>query len=68
MKKLISETDGYRIYASITSVPNPEGYKMLEVTSQWDTAKNPEEEQVRFKALLSPTAIQAYQQLFNEVV
>ena len=32
MKKLISETDGYRVYAAITSVPNPEGYKMLEVT------------------------------------
>jgi hypothetical protein len=39
---------------------------MLEVTSQWDTAKNPEEEQTRFKALLSPDAVKAYQQLFNE--
>jgi hypothetical protein len=68
MKKLISETDGYRVYASVTSVPHPEGYKMLEVTSQWDTAKNPEEEQTRFKALLSPTTLQAYQQLFNEAV
>jgi hypothetical protein len=68
MKTLISETDGYRVYASITSVPNPQGYKMLEVTSQWDTAKNPEEEQVRFKALLSPEAVKSYQQLFNEAV
>ena len=68
MKKLISETDGYRVYAAITSVPHPEGYKMLEVTTQWDTAKNPEEEQTRFKALLSPAAVQAYQQLFNEAV
>jgi len=67
MKKLISETDGYRVYASVTPVPHPEGYKMLEVTSQWDTAKNPNEEQTRFKALLSPTALQAYQNLFNNV-
>jgi hypothetical protein len=67
MKKLISETDGYRVYASVTPVPHPEGYKMLEVTSQWDTAKNPEEEQTRFKALLSPAALQAYQNLFNNI-
>jgi hypothetical protein len=40
---------------------------MLEVTSQWDTAKNPEEEQTRFKALLSPAALQAYQNLFNNI-
>ena len=68
MKKLISETDGYRVYAAIISVPHPEGYKMLEVTTQWDTAKNPEEEQTRFKALLSPDALRVYQQLFNEAV
>jgi hypothetical protein len=67
MKKLISETDGYRVYASVTPVPHPEGYKMLEVTSQWDTAKNPGEEQTRFKALLSPAALQEYQNLFNNV-
>lgn len=67
MKKLISETDGYRVYAAITSVPHPEGYKMLTITSQWDTAKNPEEEQTRFKTLLSPTALAAYKNLFDTV-
>lgn len=67
MKKLISETDGYRVYASITPVPHPDGYKMLEVTSQWDTAKNPKEEQTRFKTLLSPTALAAYKNLFNDI-
>jgi hypothetical protein len=67
MKKLISETDGYRVYAAITSVPHPEGYKMLEVTSQWDTAKNPKEEQVRYKTLLSPDALAAYKSLFDNV-
>ena len=67
MKKLISETDGYRVYAAITSVPHPAGYKILEVTSQWDTAKNPEEEQVRYKTLLSPDALAAYKSLFDNV-
>lgn len=67
MKKLISETDGYRVYATVTNVPHPEGYKMLTVTSQWDTAKNPKEEQTRYKTLLSPDALAAYKHLFNNI-
>lgn len=69
MKKLISETDdGYRIYASLSQISNPNGYYVLKVTSQWDNAKNPEAEQTTVNALLSPDALRAYQQLFTEAV
>ena len=68
MKKLISETDGYRVFADLSAVPDPNGYFMLKVSSQWDNAKNPEEEQTRFTALLSPDAVRAYQQLFTQAI
>jgi hypothetical protein len=67
MKKLITETqDGYRVYADLFSVPDPSGYTMLKITTQWDNAKNPEDEQVKFTQLLSPTALENLYQLLKD--
>jgi hypothetical protein len=38
-------------------VQNPQGYYSLKITSQWETAKDPEAEQTRFTMLLSPDAL-----------
>jgi hypothetical protein len=57
MKMELSNVDGYHTYAYFESVDHPDGYYSLRITSQWETAKNPEAEQVRFTTLLSPDAL-----------
>jgi hypothetical protein len=67
MKLKISETDGYLVWAELQKIETPAGYYSLRVTSQWHTAKDPEAEQVRFTAVLSPSAAQQYHELFSMV-
>jgi len=67
MKLQISETDGYSVWAELREIETPAGYYSLRVTSQWLTAKDPEAEQVRFTAVLSPSAAQQYHELFSTV-
>ena len=57
MKIKLSNVDGYHTYGHFEPVQNPEGYCNLKITSQWETAKDPEAEQVRFSILLSPEAL-----------
>ena len=57
MKIELSNVDGYRTYGYFESVNHPAGYHSLRITSQWETAKDPEAEQVRFTMLLSPDAL-----------
>ena len=57
MKIQLSNVDGYHTYAYFESVNHPEGYYSLRITSQWETAKNPKEEQIRYNMLLSPDAL-----------
>lgn len=57
MKIQLSNVDGYHTYAYFESVNHPEGYYNLRITSQWETAKNPNEEQIRYNMLLSPDAL-----------
>lgn len=54
MKTLISNTDGYRVYAEIRSYDRSEGNIQLRFSTQWDNAKNPEAEQVKFEMILTP--------------
>jgi hypothetical protein len=68
MKKEISNTDGYRVCAELRAVDSPLGYYTLKVTSQWETAQDPEAEQVRFHAILSPQALQNYHNMFAKAV
>jgi hypothetical protein len=57
MKIELSNTDGYYTYGYFEPVTHPTGYHSLRITSQWETAKDPEAEQVRFSMLLSPDAL-----------
>ena len=57
MKIKLSNVDGYHTYAYLEDVQHPPRYKSLRITSQWETAKDPEAEQVRFTMLLSPDAL-----------
>ena len=66
MKTLINEVDGYRLYADITSVNEPAGYKFLKITSQWDNAKLPDEEQKKFEMLMSPAALAEFKNFIEE--
>lgn len=57
MKIELSNVDGFHTYASLTSANHPEGYYSLKITTQWETARNPTEEQVKYTLLLSPSAL-----------
>jgi len=57
MKINLSNVDGYHTYGYFEPIQNPEGYHSLRITSQWETAKDPEAEQTRFTMLLSPDAL-----------
>jgi hypothetical protein len=57
MKTELSNVDGYQTYAYFNQVQHPEGYYSLKITSQWETAKDPDAEQTRFTMILSPDAL-----------
>ena len=57
MKIQLYNVDGYHTYGYLESVPHPVGYYSLKITSQWETAKDPNAEQVKFNMLLSPDAL-----------
>ena len=57
MKIELSNVDGYHTYGYFESVNHPAGYFMLKITSQWETAKDPEAEQTKSSLLLSPEAL-----------
>jgi hypothetical protein len=57
MKLELSNIDGYHTYGYFEPVDHPLGYYSLKITSQWETAKDPDAEQVRFTMLLSPDAL-----------
>ena len=56
MKIELSNVDGYHTYAYLEQAQNPDGYYNLKITSQWETAKNPQEEHTKISLLLSPDA------------
>ncbi len=57
MKIELSNVDGYHTYGYFEPVKHPEGYYSLKITTQWETARNPVEEQVKYTMLLSPDAL-----------
>lgn len=65
MKIELSNIDGFRTYASLTPANHPNGYKSLRITTQWETAKNPDAEQVKLNILLSPDALNNLQTLLK---
>ena len=65
MKIELSNVDGYHTYAYLEQAQNPEGYYNLKISSQWETAKNPTEEQTKISLLLSPDALNNFKKLFQ---
>ena len=57
MKTVISENDGYKTIVEMRQVSNPAGHTHLRFLTQWDHAKVPKEEQVKFEIILSPNQI-----------
>lgn len=57
MKIQLNSVDGYHTYGYFDPAEHPKGYYNLKITSQWETAENPEDEQVKFSILLSPDAL-----------
>ena len=54
MKNLISENGGYKVYAEVNQFSNSHQDVELKFVTSYDSAKNPEEEQVKFKMILTP--------------
>lgn len=65
MKIELSNVDGFHTYASLTTSNHPDGYQELKITTQWETARNPTEEQVKYTLLLSPNALNNLRQLIK---
>ena len=65
MKIQLSNVDGYYTYASLEPIQHPQGYHSLKVTSQWETAKDPDAEQVKVNLLLSPEALNNLRELIK---
>ena len=57
MKIELSNVDGYHTFAYLEPANHPVGYHALRITSQWETAKDPEAEQTKISLLLSPDAL-----------
>lgn len=57
MKIELSNIDGFHTYASLIPANHPNGYKSLQISTQWKTAKDPDAEQVKLNMLLSPDAL-----------
>ncbi len=57
MKIELSNVDGFHTYGYFEPVNHPAGYYTLKIATQWETARNPVEEQVKFTMLLSPDAL-----------
>lgn len=57
MKIELSNIEGYHTYGYFESVNHPAGYYSLKITSRWETARDPDAEQVKYTMLLSPEAL-----------
>jgi hypothetical protein len=65
MKVELSVVDGYHTYAYLDPASHPAGYHSLRITTQWETAKDPGAEQVKFNMLLSPDALTKLKELLK---
>lgn len=52
MKTTILENGDFAYFAQVTPIPLPVGGHCLTITSRWNTAKEPEAEQVRLRICL----------------
>lgn len=57
MKTLISDNNGYKIFAQVTKLSQPDNLTQVRFSTQWDNAKNPEEFQVKCEMFLDNEAL-----------
>lgn len=67
MKKLINSSGEMHTYAELLPLTNPQhlGWYNFRVTTIYDGACNPDQEQVKFTLILSPEALDNLKLLFN---
>lgn len=67
MKKLIDDAGEIHTYVELTPFTNPQhkGWMRLKVTTVYDAARNPDEEQVRMDLCLNPESFQKFKEIFN---
>jgi hypothetical protein len=67
MKKLIDNSGEIHTYAELIPLTNPqhEGWYNFRVTTVYDAACNPNEEQVKCTLILAPEALDNLKSLFN---
>jgi hypothetical protein len=56
----------FRYLVRLLPVPDPVGGYSLTITSQWDSAAHPQEEQVRFRACLDRQYLRRLQKLIQQ--
>ena len=69
MKKQIDNSGGMRTFLELRPLENPQnpGWTYIKLTTTWDSANNPSEEQTKFDMCLSPEAFAAFKESFNEM-
>jgi hypothetical protein len=67
MRVELSNIDGYHTFATLEPAQHPAGYYTLNISTRWETAKDPYYEQTKASMLLSPEARTRLHKLFTAV-
>jgi len=69
VKKLIDSSGEIHTYAELKPLSNTQhaGWYHFKVTSIYDAARNPTDEQTRFDMCLSPDSFKLFKELFDEM-
>lgn len=59
MKTTILDSGDFAYLAEVTHIPEPVGGLCLTITSRWQTAKNPEDEQIRLRICLDEAGLRS---------
>jgi len=67
MKKLIDNSGEIHTYAELKPLENPQhqGWYHFRISTVYDAARNPNDEQVKLSMMLNPEAYQQMKSLFN---
>jgi hypothetical protein len=67
MKKLISNSGGYQLYAELKPISlSKAGETELRFTTVYDNAKDPTDEHLKFQLILDPSAVENLGQLLQQ--
>lgn len=65
MKQVISDVNNIETSASLLDCHNPSDYKVLELTTKYHDARNPDESRTLFRMILSPDALAKLRAVLN---